>query len=75
MPGGTANTAGGNAPSASISDAIKTVRWGDFKNVHMYPCARESFLTGIGAGFAVGGVRALLGGTVRLWSFQVIKLT
>jgi len=28
----------------------------------MYPCARESFLTGIGGGFAMGGLRAVLGG-------------
>ena len=29
----------------------------------MYPCVRESLLMGIGGGFGVGGVRALLGGT------------
>lgn len=28
----------------------------------MYPCVRESLLTAFGGGFAVGGVRALLGG-------------
>lgn len=28
----------------------------------MYPCVRESWLMGIGGGFAMGGVRALWGG-------------
>jgi hypothetical protein len=38
------------------------VRLEDFKQVHMYPCVRESLLMGIGGGFGVGGVRALWGG-------------
>jgi hypothetical protein len=45
-----------------LSDAIKTVHIQDFKQVHMYPCVRESLLMGIGGGFGVGGIRALLGG-------------
>lgn len=28
----------------------------------MYPCVRDSLLMGIGGGFGMGGVRALLGG-------------
>ena len=38
------------------------MRLEDFKQVHMYPCVRESLLMGIGGGFGVGGVRALWGG-------------
>lgn len=59
------NTAGAESRKEppSLTEAIKTVRLGDFKQVHMYPCVRESLLMGIGGGFGIGGVRALLGGT------------
>jgi len=56
------NTAGSKQEIPKLADAIKTVRIEDFKQVHMYPCVRESLLMGIGGGFGIGGVRALLGG-------------
>jgi cytochrome c oxidase assembly protein subunit 20 len=56
------NTAGGREKVPSLTEAVKTVRLEDFKQVHMYPCVRESLLMGIGGGFGVGGVRALWGG-------------
>lgn len=58
------NTAGANNEQLkpTLTNALKTVRLEDFKQVHMYPCVRDSLLTGIGAGFGVGGLRALLGG-------------
>jgi cytochrome c oxidase assembly protein subunit 20 len=56
------NTAGHHGEVPKLSEAVKTVRWGDFKQVHMYPCARDSFLLGIGGAFGVGGVRVVLGG-------------
>lgn len=31
----------------------------------MYPCVRESGLTGFGVGFGVGGLRALFGGMLE----------
>lgn len=55
------NTAGGRPPSVSLSEAVKTVRVGDFKSIHTYPCVREGLLTGIGGAFAVGGTRMLFG--------------
>ncbi|KAM3081738.1 hypothetical protein ACMFMG_005184 [Clarireedia jacksonii] len=58
------NTAGSHASTPSLGEAIKTVRLGDFKQVHMYPCTRESFLTGIGGGFAMGGLRAIFGAPI-----------
>jgi cytochrome c oxidase assembly protein subunit 20 len=70
------NTAGGHEATPSLTEAIKTVRLGDFKQVHMYPCVRESLLMGIGGGFGIGGIRALWGCTViplhdkRLWKFN-----
>jgi cytochrome c oxidase assembly protein subunit 20 len=56
------NTAGGRPDNPNLSDAVKTLRLGDFKQIHMYPCVRESLLTAIGGGFAIGGVRVLMGG-------------
>jgi cytochrome c oxidase assembly protein subunit 20 len=63
------NTAGSREPAPSLGDAIKTVRLGDFKQVHMYPCVRESLLMGIGGGFGIGGIRALWGGELPLVPF------
>merc|ERR1711939_503015 len=42
------NTAGANQETPTLATAIKTVRIQDFKQVHMYPCVRESLLMGIG---------------------------
>src|ERR1700709_1587901 len=56
------NTAGQHAAAPKLSEAVKTVRLEDFKQVHMYPCVRESLLLGIGGAFGVGGVRMILGG-------------
>lgn len=60
-PGSGQNTAGAK-PRVTLIEAIKTVRLEDFSQVHMYPCVRESLLTGIGAGFGIGGLRKVLGG-------------
>ncbi|KAH8592286.1 hypothetical protein B0O99DRAFT_484790, partial [Bisporella sp. PMI_857] len=60
------NTAGAHGDKdLSLKDAVKTVRWQDFLQVHMYPCVRESFLTGIGGGFGIGALRAVFGGSRR----------
>jgi cytochrome c oxidase assembly protein subunit 20 len=56
------NTAGAHVENPTLAQAIKTVRLEDFKQVYMYPCARESLLNGIGGGFALGGVRLMFGG-------------
>lgn len=63
LPGGMMNTAGGNnIRETSILEAAKTIKLRDFKELHKKPCARDSFLVGIGAGFGVGGIRAIIGG-------------
>jgi len=65
LPDGSGlNTAGARTEVPKLTDAVKTIRMEDFKEVYKYPCARESLLTGIGGGFGVGGVRALLGASV-----------
>ena len=60
---GSLNTAGGRTKEASYLDALRSIKLSDFQEVHTKPCARDAFLTGIGSGFGIGGVRAVLGGT------------
>lgn len=54
----------GQAPykRATISDGFKTIKSEDFLKVHQIPCARQGWMTGIGAGFVVGMGRYLVGG-------------
>lgn len=59
LPGANAH---GPPASAGLIDALKSIKLEDFKEVHKKPCTREGFLTGIGAGFGIGGIRAILGG-------------
>ena len=66
------NTAGSREKAPSLGDAVKTVRLEDFKQVHMYPCVRESLLMGIGAGAGLGGVRALWGGEFAVLIFCLV---
>ncbi|TKA79300.1 hypothetical protein B0A49_01530 [Cryomyces minteri] len=61
MPGGTANTADGRVKEVGLVEGLKTVRIQDFKEIHTKPCVRDAFLTGIGGGFAMGGLRAVFG--------------
>lgn len=60
------NTAGSHAEVPKLSEAVKTVRFQDFKQVHMYPCVRDSLLIAIGGAFGMGGVRVILGGQFDL---------
>lgn len=46
----------------SLTEVIKSISWDDFTSFYKAPCARESLLTGLGTGFCVGGIRAVLGG-------------
>ena len=62
LPGGTTNTAGGRPKEAGLLEAAKTVRVQELTEVHKKPCVRDSLLTGMGASFGVGGLRAILGG-------------
>ncbi|SLM36533.1 Cox20/FAM36A [Lasallia pustulata] len=64
IPGGTTNTAGGRPEEAGLIEAVKTVRVQELTEVHKKPCVRDSFLTGMGASFGVGGLRAILGASV-----------
>lgn len=58
LAGGKENTAGGKLEEVSISNAFEgRLKLSDFTELPSKPCVRESLLTGIGSGFALGGVR------------------
>ncbi|TVY43152.1 Cytochrome c oxidase protein 20, mitochondrial [Lachnellula occidentalis] len=59
LPEGSGQNTAGRPQNPNLTDAVKTVRIQDFKQVYMYPCVRESLLTGIGGGFAMGFIRAI----------------
>lgn len=65
MPGGTAHTAGGEKledGKVTLGTAFDSIKWEEFKGIHKKPCVRDSFLTGIGSGAGIGGLRFLFGG-------------
>lgn len=62
LAGGTENTAGGKVPEVNLSNAVSMIKMNEFTELHKKPCNRQSFLTGIGAGFAAGALRSILGG-------------
>ena len=62
LPKANSNTLVERQKEPGIVEALKTIKFQDFKEVHQKPCTREGFLAGIGAAFATGGVRAILGG-------------
>lgn len=70
LPGANSKTLVERQKEPGFVEALKTIKLQDFKEVHKKPCTREGFLTGIGAAFATGGVRAILGGAnARLGRF------
>ncbi|KAK9473975.1 uncharacterized protein V1510DRAFT_401863 [Dipodascopsis tothii] len=40
----------------TIRQALKTVTWNDFRQLHKVPCLREGMLPGISSGIAIGAV-------------------
>ncbi|KAK2878135.1 hypothetical protein FQN49_001110 [Arthroderma sp. PD_2] len=82
MPGGTYNSAGGKPKEVTFMDSLSSLSLDKFTSVYKAPCARDSLLVGIGTGFGVGGIRAILGGLGSLWtasnwavgSFAIVSL-
>ncbi|KAI9680843.1 MAG: hypothetical protein M1817_004283 [Caeruleum heppii] len=64
LPGGTENTAGGHTRELNFTEAAKSIKVEDFTKLHKQPCVRDSLLAGIGGGFGVGGLRAVLGASI-----------
>lgn len=54
---------GKDPKDVSYSDVVGSVSMSEIFSFYKAPCARESLLTGIGAGFGIGGVRGIFGGT------------
>ncbi|KAH8673335.1 hypothetical protein BX600DRAFT_508612 [Xylariales sp. PMI_506] len=48
----------------TITDAAKTIKAEDWLKVHQIPCARQGFLTGIGAGAVIGMGRYVMGARI-----------
>lgn len=65
MPGGTQHTAGGKASDVTLGDAAKTITKDDWLVFHKKPCVKDSFLVGIGSGFAAGSLRAIWRGKLQ----------
>lgn len=53
---------GKDPKDVSYSDVVGNLSVSEISSFYKAPCARESLLTGIGAGFGIGGVRAVFGG-------------
>ena len=68
LPSATKSTAGGKPTDTGLLQALKSIEPKDFKEVHKKPCHRDALLTGIGSGFGIGGVRAIMGGKSPLIS-------
>ncbi|KAI7863578.1 hypothetical protein BDF14DRAFT_1885003 [Spinellus fusiger] len=46
--------------TATVTEAFKTVKLEDFKQVAKIPCARNALLYGMGTGVSVGAIRYLM---------------
>ncbi|KAI5921950.1 hypothetical protein F4810DRAFT_309255 [Camillea tinctor] len=56
----------------TFTEGIQSIKSDDFLAVHKMPCAREGFLTGIGAGAVIGAGRFVLGAGIPKaanWAF------
>jgi cytochrome c oxidase assembly protein subunit 20 len=62
LPGATYNPTRENPKDVTLSRSTKTMSIRDLTTFHKGPCARDSLLLGLGAGFGVGGVRGIVGG-------------
>lgn len=74
LPDGSGQNTAGSRSNPGLMDAIKTVKLEDFKEVHKYPCVRESLLTGIGAGLGMGGIRAIFRGNRDIYLRIIIHV-
>ena len=54
----------------SIQEIVKSGNGiSDIRSFHRTPCARDSLLLGLGAGFGLGGVRGIVGGILSILLF------
>ncbi|OJD16669.1 hypothetical protein AJ78_03179 [Emergomyces pasteurianus Ep9510] len=65
VPG--AYNSAGKPEGVSFTDAFKSISLGAVLSFYKVPCARDSLLVGIGAGFGAGSLKAVLGGFRAVW--------
>ncbi|KAE8153941.1 hypothetical protein BDV25DRAFT_5236 [Aspergillus avenaceus] len=52
----------------TVTDAMKSLSLKEASSFYKAPCARDSLLLGIGAGFGIGGIRGVVGGLRSMWT-------
>jgi cytochrome c oxidase assembly protein subunit 20 len=72
MAGGKYN-ASGKQNEATITDAFKSLSAKDITTFYKAPCARDSLMIGMGAGFGIGGVRGVLGGKMAFKNLFLLE--
>ncbi|EAU38294.1 conserved hypothetical protein [Aspergillus terreus NIH2624] len=63
-----AGASGKGSKDVTVTEAMKSMSLKDVTSFYKAPCARDSLLLGIGAGFGIGGVRGVLGGLRSMWT-------
>lgn len=53
---------GKSSKDVSYSEVVGSMSLSEVSSFYKAPCARESLMTGIGAGFGIGGIRGIFGG-------------
>ncbi|KAI9929219.1 hypothetical protein MW887_001627 [Aspergillus wentii] len=72
----TYNRTAKNSNEPSVTEAMKSISLKDATSFYKAPCARDSLLLGIGAGFGIGGVRGLRSmWTACNWAVGAFALT
>lgn len=67
-PEDSANTLAGvnsrhnDTKDMTVPEVLKSMSFHNVKSFYRAPCARDSLLTGMGFGFAAGGLRTIVGG-------------
>jgi cytochrome c oxidase assembly protein subunit 20 len=59
-----------DANDVSVTEAVKSMSLKEVTSFYKAPCARDSLLLGIGAGFGIGGVRGVLGGKLDIFTVK-----
>jgi hypothetical protein len=62
MPGATFDPSRQKPKELTISESLSSISMKDFSTFHKKPCARDSLMIGMGAGFGIGGIRGIVGG-------------
>lgn len=64
MPGATFDPSRQKPKDLTISESLSSISMKDISTFHKKPCARDSLMIGMGAGFGIGGIRGIVGGKV-----------